>query len=262
MALEAKDVAVGYGDETVVRDANFSLEAGKVMAVLGPNGVGKTTLFKAILGYLPLDDGTIEIDSEDIRGMSRPAIARAIAYVPQKRVVSFSYTIEEIVLMGRAPHLKLLQQPGPEDRAIAREALDEMGIAHLAKKAANEVSGGELQLAAIARALAQRPRYLVMDEPTSALDFGNQARVLERVLDLAASGIGVLMTTHDPAQAFALDADVVLMQRGGRTQFGPVRQVLTEQTLEQAYGVPVAVEAIQRHGQTVECCVALVRRRH
>lgn len=260
MALVVSHMTCGYDQTPVVADVSFTLEAGRVTAVLGPNGVGKTTLFKAALGFLPAMSGTIAVDGEDLTQLDRAAVARALAYVPQRQNVPFAYTVEELVLMGRAPHLKLLQQPGPEDRDIARAALDAMGIAHLARKTANEISGGELQLACIARALAQRPRYLVMDEPTAALDFGNQARVLERVLDLAAGGIGVLMTTHDPAQAYALDADVVLLCRDGRSLSGPCRDVLSEEVLSQTYGVPVLVHAVERDGRTVECCAAIVRR--
>lgn len=259
MALVVQNVSCGYGSTAVVRDVSFSLEGGGVTAVLGPNGVGKTTLFKAILGFLPVETGSIVIDGQPLAAMDRAAVARAVAYVPQKQNVPFAYRVEEIVLMGRAPHLRLLQQPGPEDRTIAREALEAMGIAHLAKKTATEVSGGELQLTCIARALAQQPRYLVMDEPTAALDFGNQARVLERVLALAASGIGVLMTTHDPAQAFALDAQVVLLRRGETPCAGPCRTVLTEETLSATYGVPVLVQTVERGGHFVECCAAVVR---
>ncbi len=258
MALVASDVTCGYGDEAVVRDVSFALEAGRVLAVLGPNGVGKTTLFKAVLGLLPLTGGSIEVDGKPAAKMSRPELARAMAYVPQSQNIPFSYTVEEVALMGRAPHLKLLEQPGPEDRDIARRALDEMGIGHLAKKTCTEVSGGELQMVAIARALAQQPRYLVMDEPTASLDFGNQAKVLRRILDLTEGGIGVLLTTHDPEHAFALRSDVVLLQRDGRCLEGPYREVLAEETLSATYGVEVLVRSLPYKGRSVDCCMALV----
>lgn len=258
MALVARDVVCGYGDGSVVGGVSFSLEGGHVVAVLGPNGVGKTTLFKAVLGLLPLEGGSIEVDGEPASSMGRSEFARALAYVPQSQNVPFAYSVEEAVLMGRAPHLKLLQQPGPEDREIALRAMEEMGIGHLAKKTCTEISGGELQMVAIARALAQQPRYLVMDEPTASLDFGNQAKVLRRVLDLAKGGIGVLLTTHDPEQAFALRADVVLLQRGGRCLTGRYREVLTEETLSQTYGVDVLVRSLPYGSRSVDCCMALV----
>ena len=132
-----------------------------------------------------------------------------------------------------------------------------MGIEHLAKKTCAEVSGGELQMAFIARALAQEPRYLVMDEPTASLDFGNQMHVLERIIDLTGRGIGVLLTTHDPSQAFTLKADVVLMQRGRRQRCGYYRDVLTEDALRETYGVDVLVRSLPYGEKTVDCCMAL-----
>lgn len=259
MALAVDDISCGYGEKPVIEHVGFRLEPGSVTAILGPNGVGKTTLFKATLGFLPLESGSVTIDGRKTVDMSRSEIARAIAYVPQIQNIPFAYTVEEAVLMGRAPHLRLLQQPGPEDHRIAREALETMGIGHLAKKTCTEVSGGELQMVSIARALAQQPRYLVMDEPTASLDFGNQIHVLERVIELTESGIGVLMTTHDPEQAFSLKSDVVLLQRGHACRCGYYRDVLTEEALGETYGVDVLVRPIPYGGKSIECCMALIK---
>ena len=255
MSLVARGVACGYDHKQIVGGVDFSLEPCETLCVLGPNGVGKTTLFKSLLGFLPLLAGEVEVDGACLSALSRSEIARLVAYVPQKVSVPFSYTLEEFVLMGRAPHLRLLQQPGPEDRALVRGIIEELGIGHLEHKTCAEVSGGEMQMASIARALAQRPRYLVMDEPTASLDFGNQARVLDRVRRLACSGIGVIMTTHDPGQAFALDSRVVLLQRDGGARSGSCREVLTEQTLSATYGVEVWHERAVRAGRSADCCV-------
>lgn len=248
-------------DSLVVRDVNLTLEPGGIVCVLGPNGVGKTTLFKAILGFLPLASGEIRIEGKQLGELSRTEIARLIAYVPQRTSVPFSYTVEQFVLMGRAPHLRLLQQPGPDDRRIAREKLEMMGIEHLSRKLCTEISGGELQMACVARALAQEPRYLIMDEPTASLDFGNSARVLGQVLDLADAGIGVLMTTHDPSQPFSLSSDVVLLRRGEPSLTGRCDEILTERTLADAYGVDVLIREESFKGQSVTCCEAVVRDR-
>lgn len=259
MALVVDGIASGYGAQPVIEQVGFALERGETVTILGPNGVGKTTLFKAVLGFLPLIEGTVFIDDASISSMSRSEVARAIAYVPQIQSIPFAYTVEEAVLMGRAPHLRLLQQPGAADHEIARRALDTMGIAHLAKKTCTEISGGELQMVAIARALAQQPHYLVMDEPTASLDFGNQVHVLERIIELNESGIGVLLTTHDPEQAFALKSDVVLLQRGRQCHCGYYRDILTEETLAEAYGVDVLIRPVPYGEKTVECCMALIK---
>jgi iron complex transport system ATP-binding protein len=258
VALVVKALECGYGQERVVHDLNLTLPAGNILAVLGPNGVGKTTLFKAVLGFIKPTAGTIELDGRALESFSRSQLARALAYVPQNQQVPFSFTVEDVVLMGRAPHLRLLEQPGPNDRRIAYEALEQMGVAHLARKTCTQISGGERQMVFIARALAQQPRYLVMDEPTASLDYGNQVQVLERILELAGNEMGILLTTHDPTQAFTLKSDVVLMQRGFNTLSGYYREVLTEQTLRETYGVDVVIGAIPWQDKTLDCCMPLV----
>lgn len=262
MALKAENLSCGYDDSLVVEHACFELEPGRVLTVLGPNGVGKTTLFKAVLGFLPVREGVVSVDGAPVDALSRAELAQRIAYVPQMQALPFAYTVEDAVLMGRAPYLKLFQQPGSEDYEAVREALETMGIAHLAKKTCAEVSGGELQMAYIARALAQKPRYLVMDEPTASLDFGNQVHVVERILELVDQGIGVLLTTHDPGQAFTLKSDVILMQRGRKQLYGYYRDVLTEDILKETYHVDVMVRSLTHRGRNVDCCQALPRERY
>lgn len=260
MALVANGLSCGYGDSRIIDKVSFSLEQGRVLAVLGPNGVGKTTFFKTVLGFLPAIEGAVEVDGVPVPSLSRAELAHLIAYVPQTQEIPFAYTIEDVVLMGRASYLKLLQQPRPADYEVVAETLSLMGIERLAKKSCSEVSGGELQLAFIARALAQEPRYLVMDEPTASLDFGNQMHVLERILELTERGIGVLLTTHDPTQAFTLKSDVLLIQRGLSHRCGNYRDILTEDELSKTYGVNVLVRSIPYGSKSVDCCMALPER--
>lgn len=261
MTLDANGLSCGYGDTCVVHDISFTLDQGRVLTVLGPNGVGKTTFFKTVLGFLPAQKGTVTIDERPIAQLSRPALAQSIAYVPQTQDIPFAYTIEDVVFMGRACYLKLLQQLRPVDYHVADQVLRLMGIDHLAHKACSEVSGGELQLAFIARALAQEPKYLVMDEPTASLDFGNQMHVLEHIMELTEHGIGVLMTTHDPNQAFMLKSDVLLLQREMKHNHGYYRDILTSDELSCTYGVNVSVHSIPHADGRIDCCLALPRRR-
>ncbi|MDR3053510.1 MAG: ABC transporter ATP-binding protein [Coriobacteriales bacterium] len=260
MALVVEGLCCGYAeDKPIIKNLDFSLGAGKVTTVLGPNGVGKTTLFKAILGFLQPRTGSITIDGKAIAAMGRAELARAIAYVPQIQSMPFAYTVEETVLMGRAPHLKLLEQPRSKDCAAALHAMELMGIDHLAKKTCTEISGGERQMVFIARALAQEPQYFVMDEPTASLDFGNQVHVLERIIDLTQGKTGMLISTHDPSQAFTLKSDVLVMQHGYRCCSGYYRDVLTEELMHQTYGVEVIIRSIPYAAKQIECCMALIK---
>jgi len=251
MRLAAESVFIGYGARVIGRDISLSIGPGEILCLLGPNGCGKTTLFRTLLGLIPALDGAVMVDERPLRRLSRPEIARSIAYVPQQHAPPFPYSVLEIVLMGRTARLGPLAQPGQSDRVIAQAALDRLGIGGLAGQDYSRLSGGQRQLVLIARALAQQAPLMVMDEPTASLDFGSQARVLTEVAGLARdASLGVILSTHDPDQAFALDAEVLLMHGGGITAQGRPAEVLTGAALSQVYGVPVTVERTES-GQTV-----------
>ncbi|MBE7245466.1 MAG: ABC transporter ATP-binding protein, partial [Actinomycetospora chiangmaiensis] len=203
MLLQVQDLAFGYGGRIVGTDVAFGLDAGEVLCLLGPNGGGKTTLFKTLLGLLPARAGRVRLDGADLSRLSRRAVARTVAAVPQAHAAFFPFTVREVVVMGRASRIGPFSAPGPADEAAAEAALATLGIGHLADKVYTEISGGERQLALIARALSGAPRLLIMDEPTASLDFGNQARVLGQVRRLARAGIAVMFSTHDPGHALA-----------------------------------------------------------
>lgn len=244
--LEARDLTIGYGRTVVGSDLSLSVRPGEILCLLGPNGCGKTTLFKTLLGLIPPLGGTVSIGNALLSRLSRAEIARTIAYVPQQHAPPFPYEAVEIVLMGRTARLRPFAQPGAADRQIAEAALERLGIADLAERDYSRLSGGQRQLVLIARALAQEAPLLVMDEPTASLDFGNQARVLREVADLArAAGTeerGVILSTHDPDQAFALGAEVLLMRDGRIAGRGAPEKALTGESLSAVYGVPVSVE--------------------
>jgi iron complex transport system ATP-binding protein len=241
MRLEASHLDFGYSGRRVGSDVSLSLERGEVLCLLGPNGSGKTTLFKTLLGLLPAQGGTVLLDGEDLRRMDRATVARSVSYVPQAHAAFFPFSVREVVLMGRTAHLGVFSSPSRRDREAAQAAIERLRLAPLAESIYTRISGGERQLTLIARALAQDARIIVMDEPTANLDFGNQVRVLEHIQGLAASGIGVLLSTHDPDHAFICADRVAMLHEGRLARSGAPATAVTPDSLREIYGVEVAV---------------------
>jgi iron complex transport system ATP-binding protein len=239
--LEVRELAFGFPGRTVGRDVSFTLATGDVLCVLGPNGGGKTTLFRTLLGLIEKHSGSIKLQGKSLEELSRAAIARRIGYVPQGHSAYFAFTVREFVLMGRTAHLGAFAAPAKKDIQVAEHALESLGIAQLADKPVTEISGGERQLALVARALAQQPRLLVLDEPTASLDFGNQVRVLQKMTALARSGIAVLFSSHDPDHAFLCATRALLLAEGRVLEAGAPREVIRADTLERMYRVSVRV---------------------
>jgi iron complex transport system ATP-binding protein len=239
--LAVDNLAFGFPGRSVGRELSFALADGEILCVLGPNGSGKTTLFRTLLGLLPAQGGSITLDGAALERLPRAAIARRFGYVPQAHAGYFAYSVREMVLMGRTAHLGAFGTPTLRDRALADAALETLGIEVLAERPFTEISGGERQLTLIARALAQEAQLLIMDEPTASLDFGNQVRVLERLVQLAARGITVLFSTHDPDHAFLCAQRALLLAEGRALALGPPREVIRSDTLERLYRVSVRI---------------------
>jgi iron complex transport system ATP-binding protein len=250
MTLAGRDLTIGYSDRVVGRGLDVKLEQGEVLALLGPNGGGKTTLLKTLLGILKPRDGEVAIDGRTLGAISVRERARLIAYVPQVHMPTFAFTVESVVLMGRTAHGNLFSRPSANDRAVAARMLEQFGIAHLAPRAYTMISGGERQLVLLARALAQEPRFVVLDEPTASLDFGNQGKVMREIRALAAAGHGVLFTTHDPNHALRAADRAYLLRAGARIAEGAVGTVLTRERLAELYGAPVETLTDTATGQT------------
>jgi iron complex transport system ATP-binding protein len=251
MTLAVQNLTIGYGQRRVGEGIDLTLGDGETLCLLGPNGCGKTTLFKTLLGLIPALGGRVELDGADITTRSRREIAQRIAYVPQAQVSAFPFTVREMVLMGRAARLALLAAPAHADRRVAETALDRLGIAHLAERIFTEISGGERQLALIARALTQEASILVMDEPTASLDFGNQVRVLEQIRAVSRSGQAIVFATHDPDHAFLCADRVALMHQGRMIALGTPDETVTPAHLKTIYGVEVVIATLPETGRRI-----------
>lgn len=255
MTLAARALSFGYPGREVGHGLDLDLAAAEVLCVLGPNGAGKTTLMRTLLGLIPALGGQVLESGRDLARLSRQAVARAVAYVPQASESPFDFTLLELAEMGRTAHLGAFAKPGRKDREIARSALERLGIGELAERPIGAVSGGERQLALIARALASEARLLVMDEPTAGLDFGNQSRVLEEIARLKAGGMSVLLCSHDPDHAFLI-ADRVLLLEGGRVLAqGVTVEILGDENLSRLYGVRVHVTEVDTPAGRRRVCV-------
>ena len=243
--LAVRQACVGYAQRTVLNNVDFTLSAGTICCLLGANGSGKTTLMRSILGLLKLHGGEITLDGTAIGRMSSRQRANAIAWVPQAHDGAFAFSVIDMVLMGRSPHLNTFTQPTPRDREIALAQLSSFGIAHLAERSWSTLSGGERQLTLIARALVQQPRLLLLDEPASSLDFGHQIRLLDALRQLRQRGVTLLMSTHHPLHALAIADRVIRVEANGQVSSGSPQEQLSVSALAELYGVTPA--QIYRH---------------
>jgi len=244
LSLEVKNLSFAYDKRTVLNNMSFTARAGEVLSILGPNGVGKSTLFKCILGLLPDYTGNIDINGLDASGLKVSELAKQIAYVPQRSEPVFNFSVHEIVLMGTTNKLKLFSSPGKSARAKAEQALEKLGISELSNRCFHHTSGGERQLVMIARALVQDTPILLLDEPTANLDRGNQILVLEQIKVLAKEGYTVLQTTHDPEQSYMFSDKILTMKDGTVLSCGSPAEILNKETMKSLYGVDMEVSSL------------------
>lgn len=241
----------------ILRDINFSLVDGDVLAILGPNGVGKTTLIKCLTGLLPWTRGETFIDGKNISAMKEREVWSKISYIPQKRNSSFSYTGLEMVLFGSTSSLNIFERPSQKEIERAREVMKMIEIDHLADKVASEMSGGELQMLLIARSLVKEPKIIILDEPESGLDYKNQIIILDLIKKLSASGVIIVMNTHYPDHALKISNKCLLLSYDKTYKFGETREVLNGKNLKKSFSVEVKIEKISVAGKDYESIIPL-----
>lgn len=246
MILEVENGCFGYPkQEEILKNINLHLEKGHILSVLGPNGIGKTTLLKCMIGLLPWISGRSLLNGTDLCKMKSKDIWNTISYIPQAHSFSFSYTGLEMVMLGRSSHLGLFEQPSAQEIELAEDMMEKVGITRLAGKDCNRMSGGELQMVLIARALINEPELIILDEPETGLDFHNQILVLNMIERLAhEEGISAIMNTHYPTNAMSIADEAFMMNRKGDRFYGTTDSILNEHNISRSFDVNVIVDEV------------------
>lgn len=243
IVAEIRNASFSYSDHLIFQNISFDVKKGEILCLMGKNGCGKSTLIDCILGIHSLDDGTVTIDGKNIASYKTNQLARHMAYVPQVHTRSFPYKTRQVVLMGRTAYVGGFGAPDQDDKKLVKNIMEQVGISHLADRPYTQISGGEMQMVMLARALAQEAPFILMDEPTAHLDFANEMLFLEIVAQFVGKdNRTVLMATHSPNQVFfletlGLDVRVILMKDGAILANGKPKDVLTENMIRQVYQV-------------------------
>lgn len=244
MSIKVEHLDFSYSGRPVLQDVSFSMEHGEFLSVLGPNGVGKSTLFRCLLGLLAPSRGTVLLEGRPVGTIVPRQRAQMIAYIPQSHNPVFNFTVKDMVLMGVSARLGVFSSPGREQELLVENILEQLGIAHLAACGYASISGGERQLTLLARALAQQARILVMDEPTANLDFGNRIRVMKVIRSLVEQGYGVIQSTHDPEQAYQYSDRVLALYQGRVLALGRPCDVIQSSVMSKLYNEDILVHSL------------------
>ena len=253
MRMQVENLRFSYGSHEVLKGVSFPVEDSGFISLLGPNGAGKSTLFRCMLGLLEPSSGSVHICGRDIRNMSAAELSHRVAYIPQSHSPVFNFSVFDMVLMGTTAQLPTFASPGREQEKLAEAAMERLGIAHLRNRGCGNISGGERQLALIARAIAQQAKILVMDEPSASLDYGNKLRVMETVKGLTEDGYTIIQSTHDPDQAYLYSDRILALYDGKILAYGTPRETISSSLISTLYGVDVEVRSLHRDG--IRVCV-------
>ncbi len=252
MIIEVRNGNFSYDRKVkILNDINFTLEEGKVLSILGPNGIGKTTLLKCITGLLNWNSGESFLYGKNIKNLKEREVWSKISYIPQIHSFTFSYTGLEMVLIGKSVNLGAFAQPGKKDFEEAHKIMKKIGITHLADKDCNKMSGGEFQMILIARALISKPKLIIVDEIETGLDFHNQILILNLLKKLSEEeNISVIMNTHYPNNAMSISDYSLLLNIEGKHLYGKTEEILTGDNIEKTFDVKVILEKVEKDGKT------------
>lgn len=245
--IELRSISFSYpnASKKALNNCSLVINEGEMLSILGPNGAGKSTLLNCVCGLLRPQEGEVLLEGKPIGTLSQRQIASTIGYVQQYQQSAFDYSVFDYVLMGRANSIGLFQRPSDRDRQIAKDTMDELGIAYLSDSSVTEISGGERQLAAIARTIVQKPKVILFDEPTAHLDYGNQIKTLKIISSLQKKGYSIVMTTHTPDHCIMLDGNVAVVCQGGTVIVGKSEELITEDLLKKTYNADLKMVYVE-----------------
>lgn len=253
MRMKIENLHFSYGSREVLKGVSFGIDDSGFVSVLGPNGAGKSTLFRCMLGLLEPSEGSVHICGRNIRQMPPAELSHRVAYIPQSHTPVFNFSVFDMVLMGTTAQLSRFSSPGRKEAQLAEAAMERIGISHLRDRGCGNISGGELQLALIARAIAQQAKILVMDEPSASLDYGNKLRLMETVKGLTREGYTVIQSTHDPDQAYLYSDQILALYDGKLLARGTPQETISSSLISRLYGVDVEVRSM--HRDDVRVCI-------
>lgn len=242
--IEVKSLCFSYGERQILKNLSFTANGGTLISILGSNGVGKSTLFRCMLGLCRNYQGEVRIDGDEVRSLPAREMARRVSYIPQATAPVFNYSVRDITLMGISSTLSTFGTPKRADMERVEWALEKVGIGQLGERCFHHLSGGEKQLCLIARALVQNAPALMLDEPTASLDFGNQMLVLTQARRLADEGYTVIQTTHNPEHAYMFSDEVIAMKGGEILARGTPQEVVSAELMSSLYGLELEVSSL------------------
>lgn len=257
MILKCENLSCGYENKIILESINFEIDKGQLWCILGANGIGKSTLFKTILGLLKPVSGKVKYLDREITKWNRKELAKVVSYVPQNHIPPFPFRVIDVLMMGRHPFQSTIGSVKKEDIDAVKKALNMLQIEHLADRVYTQISGGERQLVLLARAIVQDTPLMILDEPVSNLDFGNHAKVIQHIRNLVKMGKSIVMTTHEPDHAFIEEGNVIIMQSQKQISIGNGRELVDEKCIRDMYGVENKILTEVQCGQ--KTCISIYK---